>query len=90
MLEINAAVSAILNKIGSSYDIRESIGALISAIGAAIEDGDVRVMISCDMDYLQIEVERQRWRLCSPLKDKTEKDEAQTSAPESDSTSVEG
>ena len=63
MLGIKESISDICNKIGSSYDIRASIGDLISAIGGAIESGEVRVTLTVDMDYMQVEVERQRWRI---------------------------
>ena len=63
MLGIKESISDLCNKIGSSYDIKESIGDLISAIGKAIETGEVRVTITVDTDYLQVEVEHQSWRI---------------------------
>lgn len=85
MLDFPDVLSDICTKINGSYDIMDSVGDLISAIGKGIADGECRLTLTADSDYFSIEVERQRWR---PVKVIKEQEELKRSQPEPDSTTV--
>lgn len=90
MLDFPDVLSDIMTKINGSYDIMDSIGDLISAIGKGISEGECRLTLTADVDYLSIEVERQRWRPVKVIREQREQDELRRSEPESDGTSVGG
>lgn len=87
MLDFADVLSDIMTKCNASYDIMDSVGDLISSIGKGISEGECRLTITADVDYLSVEVERQRWR---PVKVIREQGEIKRSEPEPDGTSVGG